>query len=306
MATKTQELLTQVKDLCLLSSSDTSQDTALIRHMNQVQQQIYLARGSWRDLQASTTISTVASTAYVAVPSDMALLYTIRQTSSSPYGKLAYLDPQRFHEVVPQPTMYSEGKPTYYSWWGDRLYLYPIPDAVYTLTAYYYKRPTNMKIYSTGTAAHTALVVTGTSTYWLSGDNVDTNMFFSYTADVRSDGTYPWATVASVTANTTLGIAATYTGATASGTYIASSASSFGVDFDTLLVLGTAILFSGKNAQLTESMAWMKGEYDRMLTTLAKAQDRQPDWTPVARETERGGVMLGADAARFPFIREDL
>ena len=250
---------------------------------------------------------TVASNDYIILPSDVGVIYTIRQTSDSPYSKLEYRDPQTFHRLIPQPTQYAEGTPTYYTWFDGRLFLYPIPDATYTLRMYYYKRPTPMKIYATGTAALSSNTLTGTSTYWSNNDNVDVGMFFAYGADVRNDRTYAWTEIATITDNDTAILKETYAGSTsADGAYIMSSAPTFPKEFDNYLIYTAAAMEAMRNREMKESAGWLMQQSQRLLAGLITNNSIVPDETIVVEDFNSEPLLLGDDAAKFPFIKGNL
>jgi hypothetical protein len=310
MATKAVELLTQIKDILLISGS--TQDPNIIRAMNLVQKQIYNSHYHWRDLEAVTSLVTVASTATVDIPVTTGIIYDVTQTSTSPYGKLTYISPRKFHAIIPQPTQFATNKPIWYTWWGGKLYLYPIPDAVYTLTLYTYNKPLNMKLYATGTASNNgaSTTVTGSGTKFKTAANVDTSMFFAYQSDIKSDSTYPWSTIATIAADTTMTISA-YAGAggqAAAEAYYTSSECSYSNDFDLALVYGTAILMSGKMQDQSDTMKWLIQQYDAQIIFLAQTQTSIPDYKPILEDfyvvsRDRG---LGDSAYKFPFIRSDI
>lgn len=301
MSSKAYELITEVKDLALVTT--TGRDTAILRKLNQAQWQIYNSHNYWRGMEGVTTATTSDGIETVDVPSAVSLIYTIRQTSTAPYAKLRYFHPTKFHEVLPQPTQYSEGSPTCYTWWQGKLYLYPIPDATYTLTFYYYKKPVSMKVYSTGTATYAASVVTGSSTYFLDNSNVDTNMYFAYPADIRSDGTLPWSAISAVTNDTTL--TSTYLGNTATGAFVCSSPTTFPEDFDTLLVYAAAILECGRMRETADFAQYLSGQYTTMFGSLMDAQRNTPDYSPEASDFSSGGALVTGDAYLYPFIYEN-
>ena len=254
-----------------------------------------------------TAYPTFSSDSYIPAPTDLGILYDLRQTDVSPYAKLTYLTPQKFHSLIPQPTEFAEGSPLYYTWWGGRLYFYPIPDQSYDLTAFYYKKPTNMKLYSTVTAAHSGITWTGTTTFWLNNLNVVAGMFVAYQADVLSDGTYPWAKVAGVTTNTALTTTLAYTGASGATTvaYWANSESTFTDFFDLALIYGATIMMGATFREIRESSPWFQEQYKEQLAGLAEAQVSIPDqrgivedFTPVAPQPNLTGQEY-----KYPFIR---
>lgn len=376
MATKAYELISQVKDICLVEG--TTEDTKILRMMNLVQWDIYNTNFRWRGLEGYPTIyttelltldvapstawavgdtitgatsastcvivevlttktfnvkdrsaaftlgevlsngtytadqgtayPTVASNSYATAPSTLAMIYDVRQTSDSPYAKLEYLNPINFHDAIPQPTAYAEGKPLYYTWWGGRLWFFPIPDATYTITIYGYLKPINMKLYTTGTSQHSGTAVTGTATYFSNNANVDTNMFYAYQADVRSDGTYPWSAITTVTDNDTL-VIATYGGSSGGSAvaYACSSPTSYPEDFDLLIVYGTCIMYGGRLREFdSKLMDWLQGQYTKTLGALADTQTAIPDYTPILEDFSVSAAgYLGDSKYKYPFILKD-
>jgi hypothetical protein len=376
MSSKAYELLTQIKDLALISG--TTEDNSILRKMNLAQWDIYNAYYPWRDLETTTTLPTTelmtlttapttrwavgdtitgqtstetciivdilstltynvkdrsgdftlgetltngtttaaqhatietapsfVSNSYVFAPSSMAKLYSLVQDTDSPYTKLAYLPPRKFQEIIPQPTMLSEGKPTYYTWFGGKIWFYPIPDSTYDLKVYMYKKPVNMKLYSTGSVTQSTITLTGTSTKWLDNNNVDTTMFFTREADLRSDGTLPWAQIATVTANGTMTVFYTYTGATTTGAHICSSEATFTEEFDTLLIARTIMLLSARLREFEGLLAWAKETYSSTLGSLVSQQRDKPDYEPMKEDFTPSGTLLGDSAYKFPFIKGD-
>ncbi len=309
MSSKAYELLTQVKNLALID--DTSQDTIILSFMNNIQWQLYNAHYHWRALESYETTATTASQAYTTVPSNVGVIYDVRQTESSPYAKLRYVTPYKLNLVIPQPSEFSTDKPLYYTWWGGRLWFYPIPNDAYDLTIYYYKKPTNMKAYSTGTASVSGTALTGTSTYWSNNANVDTNMYFAFTADVRSDGTYPWAAITTVGGNTSITLTSAYTGSTSSGAYVISSANTFPEDFDLCVIYGSVIIMAGRVRELRETAQWLQTQYQQQVTFLAETQTSIPDQTSVVEDFSVDSAnfpftaLLG-QGYKYPFIRSDM
>lgn len=304
MSSKAYEIFQQIKDLSLISG--TADDNLILQKMNLSQWKIFHTHYPWTALEDITTVLTVDGQAYNSFPSTMGQLLDVVQADVSPYQQLKYLSPDEFHKKLPQPTQFAEGKPTFYTWFMGRFWWYPIPDAAYNLSVSVYKKPVNMKTYSTGTASHSGTTVTGASTYWLNNSNVDTNMFFAYTDDLRSDGTYPWSAISAVSANGTMTIA-TYTGAKTTGTYICSSASTFPEEFDLLLVYETCLLLGGRSREIATLVPWLSAERNRYLAGLIDSQRGRIPNKPVLEDFQSGGVIpLGDYAAKYPFIKSDL
>lgn len=267
-----------------------------------------LSNGTYTaDQGAANPIFTANS--FTSTPSDMGVLYDVRQTEASPYAELIYVTPSRFHLVVPQPAEFSTEKPLYYTWWGGKLWWYPIPDTSYDMTIYYYRKPTNMKLYSAGTAAASGTALAGTTTYWKDNNNVEAGMYFAYASDVLSDGTYPWGLIHSITTNAVGALEDTYAGAgTTAASYWASSASTFTEFFDLALIYGTVIMMSASFRELRESAPWFQEQYKAQLSALAESQTAIPDYKPIAEDFTplKSRLPITGDAYKYPFIRSDV
>lgn len=306
MTTKALELISKVKDFANLDVS--TEDVFILRRLNDVQWALYNMNYHWKPLEGYPTCSTTSAVSYVAIPSTVSIIYDVRQTSSAPYATLRYVDPGRFHTVIPQPTAYTNQKPVYYTLWGGRIWLYPIPDATYTLTLFAYLKPVNMKVYqnSSATLATTSTISAATAAF-ASNSNVDTSMYFAYDADIRSDGTYPWSSISAVSSNSSLGISV-YGGAGSSGAATCASPASFNEDFDLAMVYGTLLQSAVKFGEIKERLTFFQAEYDRQLSALIKTNAKQPSYKPVAREFDANGdqPFLGDYEAKFPFVKENL
>jgi hypothetical protein len=248
---------------------------------------------------------TVSSNNYTNLAADVGIIFTLRQVSSSPYAKVTYIQPHKFHRLIPQPTIYGENQPTYYSWFDGRLWWYPIPDATYTMTMWYYKKPTGLKVYTAGTAAISGTALTGTTTYWSDNANVVTGQYFAFTADVKQDGTYPWALIKTVTDNTHIVLNAAYQGVTTTGAYAITSDATFSREFDPYLIYTTALLEAGRNRELKEAAGWLKSQSDEQMRGLLMNQTSLPDFIGGTEDFAREPVLLGDDYAKFPFIGEN-
>ena len=90
-----------------------------------------------RAMLSQTTLSTVASTAAVALPSDFLQLRELH-ISSTPVGTLAYNAPTAFYgSGITNVT----GRPEIFTSIGSNLVLARIPDSVYNLSLLYYQKP---------------------------------------------------------------------------------------------------------------------------------------------------------------------
>jgi len=89
-----------------------------------------------RDMETTTTLSTVASTATVATPTD--LIETRRiMLATDPYTVLPYVAPERFARDFPASW---SGPPQAYTAYGAYYQIGPLPDAVYSLSLVYAQR----------------------------------------------------------------------------------------------------------------------------------------------------------------------
>lgn len=86
----------------------------------------------------NTSLSTVAGTQTVALPSDFLEIENISLSSTSPPQQLHVVTPEVLDELY--PSGYQTGQPVVYTILGDNLQLGPTPDAVYTISFDYYQR----------------------------------------------------------------------------------------------------------------------------------------------------------------------
>lgn len=98
----------------------------------------YKRRRFWWN-EATTTDVTVASTAYVALPTDLVELDMLQITIGS---NITELDKRSYDEIVTWKANSSAGQPTDFALYQNRVELYRIPDDVYTLTFHYVKQLT--------------------------------------------------------------------------------------------------------------------------------------------------------------------
>jgi hypothetical protein len=86
----------------------------------------------------NTTLSTVASTQSVTLPSDFLEIENISITSTSPYVALSVVTPEIMDRKY--PATYWTGQPAVYCLLGDTIQFGPTPDSVYTISLDYYQR----------------------------------------------------------------------------------------------------------------------------------------------------------------------
>lgn len=87
-----------------------------------------------RSQDSKVTLSTVASTETVALPSDCINIRHISISSSTPARVLEYLTPDSYENLYP---FGDTGTPAVYTVIGSNLYLAPIPSSIYTLDFVY-------------------------------------------------------------------------------------------------------------------------------------------------------------------------
>jgi hypothetical protein len=88
-----------------------------------------------RFAETETTLSTVAGTATVALPSDFWEARALKISSSDPVAHLVYMTPDELD--TEWPFAGDRGQPVNFTIQGTNLRLAPVPDAVYTLTLLY-------------------------------------------------------------------------------------------------------------------------------------------------------------------------
>lgn len=86
----------------------------------------------------STTLSTVANTQGVSLPSDFLEAENLFLSSTSPPGALSVVTPEILDRKF--PAAYVTGQPVVYTVVGDQILLGPTPDAVYPISLTYYQR----------------------------------------------------------------------------------------------------------------------------------------------------------------------
>lgn len=305
---KAYELLQQVKDLALYAT--TGRDSAILQRLNLTQFSLYDMEFHWRALETTVDLTTTANSSFTNIPANLGILYDIRQVSVSPYAKVTYVHPYKLHDYVPQAAIYAFNRPRYYTWFGGKLWWYPIPDAVYTMTTWYYAKPTQMQFTAVGTATLAGgNTLTGTNTTWNTSFNVPVTAFptnpvyFAYIADQLSDGTFPWAPVYSISSNTSAYLGATYLGASTSGACVMSSDSSFTPEFDPYLVYSTGILEVMRNREMSQMVQLLQQEMQTQLAGLKQNQMSLPDFIDGTQDFAREPILLGDDYAKFPFIQ---
>lgn len=86
----------------------------------------------------TTSLSTVAGTQSVSLPSDFLEAENLSLPSTSPPGALSVVTPEILDRKFPEN--YVTGQPRVYAVLGDKLLFGPTPDAVYSVSLDYYQR----------------------------------------------------------------------------------------------------------------------------------------------------------------------
>ena len=99
-------------------------------------------RINFRELETSTTASTVDGTAYVSTPADALLVRDIYDSTND--AKLHWIPYTKYVGYTDRADTSAEGDPTEWTRAGANIYLHPTPGSVITETIYYKKRPSEL------------------------------------------------------------------------------------------------------------------------------------------------------------------
>ena len=91
--------------------------------------------------KSDATMVTVASDNSLSWPTRMKDLYTLRLVDGANSRTLIYVYPRNFDEKIPIDATYSENRPAYYVDYGSTFELFPIPNAIYPMTARFSQYP---------------------------------------------------------------------------------------------------------------------------------------------------------------------
>lgn len=131
------ELVTEFRDWIDQQNTAIISTTIANREINRAYKQLIGMIASWNDRYylGTGSISTTASTQYVAVPSDCVM---VKRLVDSDNYELRHLDLEQFDLSL------SNGEPVGWDKTGQYVRFNPIPDAIYTYTIYYTKMPTEL------------------------------------------------------------------------------------------------------------------------------------------------------------------
>jgi hypothetical protein len=96
-------------------------------------------RLAWNELQASfSTVAQQESYTTSIIPTDIGEVDTLRITVN---GRLVVLDPENFTRLQAiSTTSASYGQPRMWAWYAQTIFLYPVPDAVYSILISYQQK----------------------------------------------------------------------------------------------------------------------------------------------------------------------
>lgn len=93
-------------------------------------------------IRIDTSKATADGGKYIAAPSALLHIYTIKDTTSD--RKLNKISVREYADKSGLDTAASESAPTEYCRIYDKIYFFPVPDDIYALEIYYRKRPATM------------------------------------------------------------------------------------------------------------------------------------------------------------------
>jgi len=122
----------------------TDLDSRLVTFLNWAQTEI-ARQYTFRELQQTdTTKTTVDGQDYIAAPTGIKDLFSIRLLDGTSSRKLIYVPDRTFDALVPKPDEYTEGRPSHFYVWGGNFYLWRIPDDAYSTRIRYSSWPTDL------------------------------------------------------------------------------------------------------------------------------------------------------------------
>jgi hypothetical protein len=89
------------------------------------------------DLETSTALNTSDGVAYIAEPTDALIVREVYDSTNN--KRLDWISWQDYVGKTDKATAANENKPSYWNRRSGNIYLYPTPDAVYSMTVYYKK-----------------------------------------------------------------------------------------------------------------------------------------------------------------------
>lgn len=121
-----------------LNRSDLN--TQIDKAINRAIRHYYNSERFWFN-ETTGTFATVANQEYYgtvdSVPSDILSINYLRLTVSS--NNKPEIPQKTYSQIQAMNSGASIGQPLYYAWYSNKIWFYPIPDAIYTLTVSYQK-----------------------------------------------------------------------------------------------------------------------------------------------------------------------
>lgn len=131
------ELIDEISDF--FANREDFTDARYVRWLNLAQQRIVRLK-VWEELQAlDTSLVTVVSDKFLAEPSNIRKIYTLRLIDDSNSRYLMGKPQKAFDKMIPLPSRFAEGRPSIYTRWAGNFEFYKVPDAIYSLELRYTK-----------------------------------------------------------------------------------------------------------------------------------------------------------------------
>lgn len=122
-------------------------NSTILQFINDTNREI-CNRYEWDFMQTTVSFNTTASDSSYplsGVATDIQKLVNLRITTDGSERWLKPINTEQFDRHIADPSSATAGVPDYYYLWNDVIYLYPTPDAVYTIEARYLKTPTTLE-----------------------------------------------------------------------------------------------------------------------------------------------------------------
>jgi len=136
-------LITKIKRRADYNITDTGTDNLIVDMLNdaikRVRQKL-LDIGMFDDISASTTLTTVADTAYVDVSTIVDLDEIVVQSDRTADRSIMLITYDKFIQLYPDPTACTSNTPIHAARWNSRIYFGPTPSEVLTLYFDYIKQ----------------------------------------------------------------------------------------------------------------------------------------------------------------------
>lgn len=136
------EIIALIRDR--LAFNESLNEAIILRHLDVAQARYEQNAGRtprpWFTLDTTNTVATVADTRTIALPSDFIEFDEEWPLTILDSGGVTYPLERKSFDVLVADTDLATAMPTHYAVGDSQLWLYPKPDAVYTINLPYYKR----------------------------------------------------------------------------------------------------------------------------------------------------------------------